>query len=120
VATDTRIINRRLSSGAGLPECLVLLFTAGRPHSSVQGNHKPGSTQNGSYHRSLFVWDLFDAFHLHLAGISGDRQWATLLVTVIVFPYILYHRLEKPIIRRGEKAAVTLRTWLEAPLRAAG
>jgi peptidoglycan/LPS O-acetylase OafA/YrhL len=57
----------------------------------------------------ICIWLAFQA----IVGIPEWLRWAILMVTLIVFPYIMYHLLEKPMIRIGEKVATTLRVWLE-------
>lgn len=58
------------------------------------------------------IWLAFEA----LGGIPGWLRWAILLITVSLFPYLLYHLLEKPMMRQGEKVAAMLRGWLESPV----
>jgi peptidoglycan/LPS O-acetylase OafA/YrhL len=63
----------------------------------------------------ICIWLAFQA----IGGIPEWSRWAILLVTMTVFPYVLYHLLEEPMIRVGEKMAVSFRVWLEFPLRIA-
>jgi peptidoglycan/LPS O-acetylase OafA/YrhL len=56
------------------------------------------------------IWLAFQA----IGGIQGWSRWAILLITVSVFPYLLYHQLEKPMMRLGERVAAALRSWLES------
>jgi peptidoglycan/LPS O-acetylase OafA/YrhL len=60
----------------------------------------------------ICIWLAFEA----VGSISGWLRWVILLITVSVFPYLLYHWVEKPMIARGEKVATALRGWLESPV----
>jgi peptidoglycan/LPS O-acetylase OafA/YrhL len=60
----------------------------------------------------ICIWLAFQA----VGGVAGWLRWAILLVTVAVFPYFLYHLLEKPMIRIGERVATALRDWSEPPV----
>jgi peptidoglycan/LPS O-acetylase OafA/YrhL len=57
----------------------------------------------------ICIWLAFQAF----SGIPEWSRWVILLVTVSACPYLLYHLLERPMMRMGEKAATGLRIWLE-------
>jgi|SRR5271165_1548432 len=63
----------------------------------------------------ICIWLAFQG----IGGIPEWSRWVILLVTVTLFPYILYRWLEAPMIRTGEKVAVGFRTWLESHMRAA-
>jgi peptidoglycan/LPS O-acetylase OafA/YrhL len=58
----------------------------------------------------ICIWLAFQA----IGGIPGWSRWAILLVTTVAFPFILYHILEKPMIRQGERVATVLREGLES------
>jgi peptidoglycan/LPS O-acetylase OafA/YrhL len=60
----------------------------------------------------ICIWLAFQA----IGGMPGWLSWEILLITVSVFPYFLYHLLEKPMMRLGESAAGSLRGWLESQL----
>ncbi len=59
----------------------------------------------------ICIWLAFQA----VGSVSGWLRWAILLITVSVLPYLLYHLLEKPMMRIGERVAAALRDWLEPP-----
>jgi peptidoglycan/LPS O-acetylase OafA/YrhL len=59
----------------------------------------------------ICIWLAFQA----IGSIPGWMRWSILLITTSVFPYLLYHLLEKPMMRQGERAAAALRSWLESP-----
>ncbi len=59
----------------------------------------------------ICIWLAFQA----VGGIPEWSRWVILLVTVSVCPYLLYHLLEEPMIRTGEKVAAKFRTCLERP-----
>jgi peptidoglycan/LPS O-acetylase OafA/YrhL len=56
----------------------------------------------------ICVWLAFQAIH----GLSGWDRSAILLATVSIFTYLLYHLVEKPMIRQGERVASAFRGWL--------
>ena len=60
----------------------------------------------------ICIWLAFQA----VGSVPGWSCWVILLITVSVFPLILYHLLEKPMMRQGEKIAGILRNWLESPI----
>jgi peptidoglycan/LPS O-acetylase OafA/YrhL len=60
----------------------------------------------------ICIWVAFQA----MSKIPGWSRWLILLITVFVFPYLLYQLIEKPMIRCGERIANALRNWLEAPV----
>lgn len=59
----------------------------------------------------ICIWLAFQA----VGSVPGWLRWAILLITVSVFPYLLYHLLEKPMMRIGERVAAALRGWFEPP-----
>jgi peptidoglycan/LPS O-acetylase OafA/YrhL len=59
----------------------------------------------------ICIWLAFQA----IGGIPDWSRWIILTVTVIVFPYVLYHRVEEPMIRMGQKVSVSVQNWLENP-----
>jgi len=59
----------------------------------------------------ICIWLAFEA----VGSAPVWLRWTILLITVSVFPCLLYHLLEKPMIRRGEKVANAFRSWLESP-----
>jgi peptidoglycan/LPS O-acetylase OafA/YrhL len=62
----------------------------------------------------ICIWLAFQA----IGGIPTWSRWAILLITVSMFPWLFYHLIEKPTIRKGEKVANAVRSWLESPLQA--
>jgi len=58
----------------------------------------------------ICIWLAFQA----IGTAPGWLRWTILLVAVSSFPYLFYHLLEKPMIRRGEMVAAVLRSWLDS------
>jgi peptidoglycan/LPS O-acetylase OafA/YrhL len=60
----------------------------------------------------ICIWLAFQA----IGGIPAWSRWAILLITGSGFPYLFYHLLEEPMIRKGEMVASAARSWLTPPL----
>jgi peptidoglycan/LPS O-acetylase OafA/YrhL len=54
------------------------------------------------------LWLAFD----EIGGTGEWYRWAILFITLFVFPYLLYHLVEEPMIRVGEKSAVAFRALI--------
>lgn len=55
----------------------------------------------------ICIWIAFEA----IRGVPEYVRWIVLVVTVIVFPVALYHVIEQPMIRTGEKVTNALRSY---------
>jgi peptidoglycan/LPS O-acetylase OafA/YrhL len=60
----------------------------------------------------ICMWLAFQA----LGNIPVWSRWIILLTTVCATPYVLYHQIEKPMIRYGVRIANAVRSWVEYPL----
>jgi peptidoglycan/LPS O-acetylase OafA/YrhL len=60
----------------------------------------------------ICIWIAFQG----IAGIPDWSRWMILMFTVTAFPYLLYHRVEEPMIRVGQKVSVSLHNWLKNPV----
>src|ERR1700733_14979204 len=66
--------HRHLTQTTNLSARLVQLPDVGSCHTAVSGNDESNKPKNLPGNGSLLLRNLFDAFHLHLAGISGRRR----------------------------------------------
>lgn len=55
----------------------------------------------------ICLWLAFQA----IPGIPEWSRWMILLVSIVGFPFVVYHVLEEPMIRAGERVAASFRTW---------
>lgn len=56
----------------------------------------------------ICIWLAFQAFD----SVSAWQRWAILPTTLSILSYLIYHLVEKPMIRRGERVSSVLRDWL--------